>query len=52
MLKEAGLGQKDMGQSVFSVWEDLFAAPNASLKNSMNKDDFGKQQTAHSSPVN
>ncbi|KAG1110739.1 hypothetical protein G6F42_015240 [Rhizopus arrhizus] len=40
MLKEAGLGQKDMGQSVFSVWEDLFAAPNARLKNSMNKDDF------------
>ncbi|KAK4510055.1 uncharacterized protein ATC70_006224 [Mucor velutinosus] len=40
MLKEAGLGKKDMGQSVFSVWEDLFAAPNARLKNSINKDDF------------
>lgn len=40
MLKEAGLGKKDMGQSVFSVWEDLFSAPNARLKNSINKEDF------------
>lgn len=44
MLKEAGLGKKDMGQSVFSVWEDLFSAPNARLKNSINKEDFGKRQ--------
>ncbi|KAI8644150.1 hypothetical protein BD408DRAFT_413795 [Parasitella parasitica] len=39
MLKEAGIGKKDMGQSLFSIWEDLFSAPNARLKNSLNKDD-------------
>lgn len=42
MLEEAGLGAKDMGKSLFSVWEDLFCAPNARHKNSLNKDDFGK----------
>ncbi|CEP12140.1 hypothetical protein [Parasitella parasitica] len=44
LLQEAGVGKKDMGQSLFSVWEDLFSAPNARLKNSLNKDDVGRQE--------
>lgn len=41
MLEKAGVGSKDMGKSLFSVWEDLFCAPNSRNKTSVNKDDFG-----------
>ncbi|KAL0097434.1 hypothetical protein J3Q64DRAFT_1060365 [Phycomyces blakesleeanus] len=27
MMDKSGFGQKDMGKSLFSVWEDLFSAP-------------------------
>jgi chromosome transmission fidelity protein 18 len=42
MLQTAGVGSKDMGKSLFSVWDELFSAPNARHKTSVNKDDFGK----------
>ncbi|KAI8975765.1 hypothetical protein BDF20DRAFT_914624 [Mycotypha africana] len=40
MLDKAGLGKKDMGITLFAVWEDLFNAPNARKKNAANKNDF------------
>ncbi|KAI8365555.1 hypothetical protein BD560DRAFT_401862 [Blakeslea trispora] len=40
MMDKAGLGRKDMGKSLFSIWEDLFSAPNARHKNSVNKEDL------------
>jgi hypothetical protein len=43
VLKETGLGQKDMGKSLFAVWEEIFNKPNARHKTSLNKDDFGKK---------
>lgn len=42
MLDKAGVGSKDMGKSLFSVWEELFCAPNARHKKARNEDDFGK----------
>lgn len=41
MLAASGAGSKDMGKSLFSVWEDIFCAPNARNKTSVNKADFG-----------
>ncbi|KAG2212269.1 hypothetical protein INT47_001628, partial [Mucor saturninus] len=40
MLASSGAGSKDMGKSIFSVWEDIFSAPNARFKTSVNKADF------------
>lgn len=40
MLDKAGVGSKDMGKSLFSVWEELFCAPNARHKKARNEDDF------------
>ncbi|KAI8084232.1 P-loop containing nucleoside triphosphate hydrolase protein [Gilbertella persicaria] len=40
MLEQAGLGKKDMGRSLFSIWEDLFSAPNARNKTSLNRNDI------------
>jgi hypothetical protein len=44
VLEETGLGQKDMGKSLFTVWEEIFNKPNARHKTSLNKDDFGKNK--------
>lgn len=43
MLTSSGSGTKDMGKSLFSVWEDIFSAPNARYRTSANRTDFGKE---------
>ncbi|KAI7903695.1 uncharacterized protein BX663DRAFT_551381 [Cokeromyces recurvatus] len=40
MIDEASVGKKDMSKSLFSIWEELFCAPNARHKNSANKNEF------------
>lgn len=35
MLKEAGLGQKDMAKSLFAIWDELFCAIDARNHSSM-----------------
>lgn len=42
MLDEGAFGRKDMGKSLFTVWEELFNAPNASKKTPAEKDALGK----------
>ncbi|KAI8369318.1 P-loop containing nucleoside triphosphate hydrolase protein [Radiomyces spectabilis] len=37
MLEQAGVGRKDMGKSLFSVWEELFSAPNARRQTSIDR---------------
>lgn len=42
MIASSGAGTKDMGQSLFSIWKDIFSAPNARYRNSASRADFGK----------
>ncbi|KAI8878823.1 P-loop containing nucleoside triphosphate hydrolase protein [Backusella circina FSU 941] len=44
VLEETGLGQKDMGKSLFTVWEEIFNKPNARHKTSLSRDDFDDQK--------
>lgn len=45
MLDQTGLGKKDMSKSLFAIWEELFAAPNARNKTVGSTEDFGKDRT-------
>ncbi|KAI8986484.1 hypothetical protein BDB01DRAFT_785799 [Pilobolus umbonatus] len=40
MLSTSGVGQKDMGQNLFKLWEEIFNAPNARFKAYMTNDDL------------
>ncbi|GAA5794914.1 hypothetical protein HPULCUR_000262 [Helicostylum pulchrum] len=40
MIASSGAGTKDMGQSLFSIWKDIFSAPNARYRNSASRADF------------